>query len=130
MRYFYIDTENRSVQNWAEYLPKLKSTDVLYLIYTINSQKVPYKYVLDAYKCKARIHFVESQCGSRNALDFVLTTKVAEQCMKATKSEHYIVSLDKDYNSVIRYHKDNGIHIQAIGSLSEVLEQSVVHSDK
>lgn len=102
MRYFYIDTENRGSKVWVPHLGKLLCNDVVYVMYTQNSNHIPIQDTEKFIGSKCEFHYIETATGTPNALDFALVAKLAQQTMTARRSEHYIVSADKGYLSAIR----------------------------
>lgn len=121
MRYFYIDTENRSLNTWVTTLKRLKKTDTVYVVYTQNSAKLPVEASELFIGSEATFVYYEALAGHANALDFALVSILAERVQTATRSEHYIISADKGYESAIDYLRHKCPYIWLAHALSIAL---------
>lgn len=125
MRYFYIDTENRNLNTWVNTLKRLKKTDIVYVIHTQNSAKLPVEASEMFIESPASFVYYEVLSGHANSLDFALVAILAERVQTATKSEHYIISADKGYESAIDYLRHKCPTIWISHSLALALRNNV-----
>lgn len=120
MRFFYIDTENVGARAWCPYLYQLRKSDVVILVYTQNSKTITVKNVPLINSALCRFESLFSDCGTSNALDFVLVSDLSRRTVTAKKSQFFIVSEDHGYDSVIEHLHKRLVNVNRIASLSSV----------
>ena len=125
MRYFYIDTENRNLSTWVNTLRRLKKTDTVYIIHTQNSAKLPVEASEMFISSPASFVYYEALSGHANSLDFALVAILSERIQTASKSEHYIISADKGYESAVDYLRHKCPTIWISHSLALALRNNV-----
>lgn len=118
---FYIDTEN--LANWVELLDKFvrgisyKKQSIcmdihVCLFYTKNSAKK--KFTLQELLMLHRlgVHLIDEfcSCGSKNALDFQLSTYLGEDVVN-NDDMFVIMSKDKGYDVVVRFLREKGKNV-------------------
>lgn len=100
--FFYIDTENVSIECWIHHLGKLSAKDRLYVFYSENSAKIPIQFMKKIQSCLTEIQLIHVDVGTPNALDFALVAHLARHTTTAPKTEHIIVARDTGYDAACR----------------------------
>ena len=119
MSTYLIDYENTKGAG-LEGLEELTAEDTVYLFYSENANTLTFRLHARINECKARFHFVDVGVGSRNALDFQLSTWLGYLICKGLgqKQYFYIVSKDKGFGSVCSFWKERAISVELVQDLS------------
>lgn len=122
MTIYYIDSENVHTDCWASVVHKLPSVDRIILFDSPNANKVPLGRVPLLKRSRCSVEVVPCKTGTRNAMDFVIVTKLGEMCYRCPKSDHVIISNDAGYVPAQEYWLSRGVHVTQRGRI--VLDES------
>lgn len=119
MSTYLIDYENTKGAG-LEGIEELTAEDTVYLFYSENANTLTFKMHDRISAAKARFHFVDVGVGSRNALDFQLSTWLGYLICKGLghRQYFYIVSQDKGFGSVCRFWKERSVSVELVQDLS------------
>lgn len=95
---YYVDFENVQADG-LNGLGALDATDVVTVLYTSNSDRMPLRVLDMASGCKAAVRTEKVACGTPNALDFQLATMLGHDIASfgASTKRFVIVSNDTGY---------------------------------
>jgi len=65
--------------------------------------------------CRAKIHYIDTPCSGKNALDFVLTVKLGELVKTDPDAQYTVISEDRGYDPAIAYLRAQGARVQRTG---------------
>jgi hypothetical protein len=126
MSIYLIDYENTKGAG-LEGIEELTAEDTVYLFYSENANTLTFKMYDRISNAKARFQFIDVGVGTRNALDFQLTTWLGYLVCKGLgqKQYFYIVSQDKGFGSVCRFWKERSISVELVQDLSGRREEEL-----
>lgn len=107
-RYYLIDTENVG-DRWFGLPQKIRKKDRIIIFYTEYHSKHLEEYLAKQVH-NPRIMWLECAAGN-NALDYQLLGVLSYLIAKHPKSEFYIYSNDRDYQSAIEFWQNRGIKV-------------------
>jgi hypothetical protein len=121
MTYYLIDFENVHAAGIADPAVCVEG-DIVCIYYGADSQDLPLETIHAFYQKHVGLQTVPVNTGSKNALDFQLTTHLGYLIGSREHSvaAYRIVSNDTGYDCVVTYWKDLGIDIARIADLTGV----------
>jgi hypothetical protein len=121
MTYYLIDFENVHASGIADPAVCVEG-DIVCIYYGADSQDLPLETIHAFYQKHVGLQTVPVNTGSKNALDFQLTTHLGYLIGSREHSgaAYRIVSNDTGYDCVVTYWKDHGIDIARIADLTGV----------
>jgi len=77
--------------------------DLVYIFYTKGEEKLPIEMVKLLNDSKAKIKYIKAENGSKNALDFQLSSYLGYLISKYPKEKFQVISGDKGYEVLIKF---------------------------
>lgn len=112
MNYYLIDLENTGSEVLTN-LCGVKKGSKIVIFYSENYKKISLDLINNIEKVKAFCETVKVNTGTKNALDFQLSTYLGFLIAKDSNNEntYYIVSKDQGYSATINFWKNRKVHI-------------------
>lgn len=120
MKYYFIDFENVHSEGFVG-LDKVDSGSVIYVVYSENCKNISLDIVEKAERVGVKISAYKAMVGSKNALDFQLSSLlgyVIGQTKEQEDTEYIIIANDSGYDKVVEFWKINGVEISKFSDLS------------
>ena len=119
MTYYFIDYENVHADGFRG-AANLKNGDIICVLYTDQSRNVTFDVIEEINRHGAVIESHRAGTGSKNALDFQLSSLLGYTIGTHPGEEyHYvIVSEDTGYNPVVEFWRGRGVDISRFSDLS------------
>lgn len=119
MNYYFLDYENVHADGFKG-AGSLKENDVVCVMYTDQSRNVTFDIIEEINSRGARIESYRAGTGSKNALDFQLSSYLGYVIGKNEKKQYqyFIISEDTGYDRVVEFWKGRGISIKRMANLS------------
>ena len=126
MSTYLIDYENTKGAG-LEGLEELTERDTVYLFYSENANTMTFRMHHRISESPVHFEFLDVGVGSRNALDFQLSTWLGYLINEywGQKERFYIVSKDKGFGSVCQFWKARGIFTEQVQDLSGQREEEL-----
>ncbi len=120
MNYFLIDYENIRCDGIKE-LKDIKDGDELIMFYSDQCKNISLDVLGDVFSKKITYHSFKATVGTKNALDFQLSSYLGYLIGKNTASgtNYYIVSNDKGYDCLCDYWKSLSANVSRISTQAE-----------
>ena len=100
MAYYLVDFEN--VKN-VRGVETLSENDTVVFFYSKNSNSLTFSLHREILSSSAKFLYFEVENGTKNALDFQLSSYLGFLLAKYPAEKFYILSKDKDYSKVITF---------------------------
>lgn len=116
---YYVDFENVQADGLTG-LGALDATDVVTVLYTSHSDRMPLRVLDMASGCRAVVRTEKVACGTPNALDFQLATMLGHDiaAFGAGTKKFVIVSKDNGYRCLASFWQAHGgCHVERTASL-------------
>ena len=114
MDYFLIDFENMPISN-GTYLEEMHAGDVIIIFYSDMCNEISLDLLEAADKLNIESHYQKANIGTKNALDFQLSSYLGYLIGKGTlNSRYHIVSKDKGYDCLCNYWRSQNISVDRI----------------
>ena len=114
MDYFLIDFENMPISN-GTYLEEMHAGDVIIIFYSDMCNEISLDLLEAADKLNIECHYQKANIGTKNALDFQLSSYLGYLIGKGTlNSRYHIVSKDKGYDCLCNYWRSQNISVNRI----------------
>ncbi len=124
MRYYFVDYENVDVSGF-EGLTDLCETDVVYIYYSENHNRMTFGLHGRIMKSKAKFEYRKIANLSKESLDTELTRALEHILVQNEKlpgsNAYYIISKDKGYAACIQRCKERGAQIEMCSDIQEAL---------
>lgn len=119
MNYYFLDYENVHADGFKG-AGSLKENDVVCVMYTDQSRNVTFDIIEEINSRGARIESYRAGTGSKNALDFQLSSYLGYVIGKNEKKQYqyFIISEDTGYDRVVEFWKGRGFSIKRMANLS------------
>ena len=117
MSIFLIDYENVGVPGLAG-LTKLDETDIIYLFYSENADRLTFGLHKRLSETKAEVNYLKISVGTKNALDFQLVSYLGYLMHMNTEKTFYIVSKDKGFNCLPIFWQKKNIKVKCVLDLT------------
>lgn len=119
MNYYFLDYENVHADGFKG-AGSLKENDVVCVMYTDQSRNVTFDIIEEINNRGARIESYRAGTGSKNALDFQLSSYLGYVIGKNEKKQYqyFIISEDTGYDRVVEFWKGRGVSIKRMANLS------------
>ncbi len=143
MATFLIDYENVSASG-LDGLETLSREDVVYIFYTENADRLTFDAHRRLIESQAQIRYYKVESGTKNALDFQLSTYLGYLIAGSAGESYYIISKDSGFDGVVNFWGKQNVkllrmpnldvvntrqaHNELQEKLSELLEQSDVQT--
>jgi hypothetical protein len=120
-RIFFVDFENVKISG-LDGLLELNSTDEVFIFYSDNADGITFDVHKNLNETKAKINLQKVEVGSKNALDFQLSSYLGfiinERLNKGNENTSYfIVTKDSGFSCLITYWKNKSIDISIVTNL-------------
>ena len=114
MDYFLIDIENMPISN-GTYLEEMHAGDIIIIFYSDMCNEISLDLLEAADKLNIECHYQKANIGTKNALDFQLSSYLGYLIGKGTLNARYhIVSKDKGYDCLCNYWRSQNIPVDRI----------------
>lgn len=114
MDYFLIDFENMPISD-GTYLEGMHSGDVIIIFYSDMCNEISLDLLETADRLNVECHYQKANIGTKNALDFQLSSYLGYLIGKGTLNARYhIVSKDKGYDCLCNYWRSQNIPVDRI----------------
>ena len=122
MNYYLIDYENVRAEGIKD-LTRVSKKDTIILFYSDNCKNISLDVMDIIIKLKAHYISFKAKVGTKNALDFQLSSYLGYLIGqgKSQESKYYIVSNDKGYDCLCDYWKELGVTVERITLSNYVL---------
>lgn len=128
MNYYLIDYENIG-NDGLKNLSKLKTDDVIIIFYSENCKNINLDIINEMTKIKLQFSVSKVNVGTKNALDFQLSSYLGYLIGKnSPSSTYYIVSADKGFDCLCDYWKDSHISVKRIEFAKELPPSPIITS--
>lgn len=121
MNYFFIDYENVKEKGFNGILNLMEDSKV-YIFYSSNANSLTFDLHNDLNESKAAINYFNVNVGSKNALDFQLSSYLGYVICNDIdkKSKFYIVTKDNGFNCLAKFWRQiyNNLNIQCVADIS------------
>ena len=112
--YFLIDFENMPISN-GTYLEEMHAGDIIIIFYSDMCNEISLDLLEAADKLNIECHYQKANIGTKNALDFQLSSYLGYLIGKGTlNSRYHIVSKDKGYDCLCNYWRSQNISVDRI----------------
>ena len=112
--YFLIDFENMPISD-GTYLEGMHSGDVIIIFYSDMCNEISLDLLETADRLNVECHYQKANIGTKNALDFQLSSYLGYLIGKGTLNARYhIVSKDKGYDCLCNYWRSQNIPVDRI----------------
>ena len=120
-RIFFVDFENVKISG-LDGLLELNSTDEVFIFYSDKADGITFDVHKNLNETKAKINLQKVEVGSKNALDFQLSSYLGfiinENLNKGNENTSYfIVTKDSGFSCLITYWKNKSIDISIVTNL-------------
>ena len=115
MNYYLIDYENVH-EDLTHYLPKTKEADELIIFYSQNCKNISLETIEMIAKRKLHLRAFRVKTGTKNALDFQLSSYIGYLIGKDPCADYSIISKDKGYDCLCEYWSEQGISVHRMTS--------------
>lgn len=120
-RIFFVDFENVKISG-LDGLLELNSTDEVFIFYSDNANGITFDVHKNLNETKAKINLQKVEVGSKNALDFQLSSYLGfiinENLNKGNENTSYfIVTKDLGFSCLTNYWKNKSIDISIVTNL-------------
>lgn len=119
MNFYLVDYENVKSKG-LEGITELSKNDTVYIFYSANANSLTFDLHLKLNQSQATIIYQEVSVGSKNALDFQLSTHlgylIKEQEDKDAR--FYIITKDQGFTSLVRYWSEKKEQVKLAVDLS------------
>ncbi len=116
MSIFLIDYENVSVKG-LKGINSLKEKDKVYILYSVNADTLTFEMHQMMNESKADINCIKANVGTKNALDFQLSSKLGYLVADNKEEQFYVVSDDSGFDCVIMFWTKEGCKIERVSDL-------------
>ena len=99
-RIFFVDFENVKISG-LDGLLELNSTDEVFIFYSDKADGITFDVHKNLNETKAKINLQKVEVGSKNALDFYITTYIGSKILEEENEAFCIVSKDKGFSAVV-----------------------------
>ena len=119
MEYYFVDYENVNAAG-LNGIVRLTEEDVVVIFYSENANTMTFGLHRRINASRAQIRFQKVLSGSRNALDFQLSSYLGYViCENAGKeTTYYVVSRDRGYEVLTKYWKHQNVDVVIVSDLS------------
>lgn len=122
MNYFLVDFENVRTDGVKD-LVKVSDGDAVIIFYSEQCKGITLDVIEDITKQKASLTCHKARTGTKNALDFQLSSHLGYLIGQGVEdAKYYIVSHDKGYDCLCDYWKEQGVVVDRIGATEPVKE--------
>lgn len=112
--YFLIDFENMPISD-GTYLEEMHTGDVVIIFYSDMCNEISLDLLEAADRLNIEFHYQKANIGTKNALDFQLSSYLGYLIGKGTPNARYhIVSKDKGYDCLCNYWRSQNIPVDRI----------------
>ena len=115
--YFFVDYENVNVDGMNG-IDKLTENCTVIIFYTDHAQTLTFGLHRRMNLSRAEIKFRKVQCGTKNALDFQLSSYIGYVIGQDENIVCYIVSKDNGFANVVNFWRARGANIQIVTDIS------------
>lgn len=119
MSIFLIDYENVSAAG-LDGLETRCADDTIYIFYTENADRLTFEAHRRLIECTAQIRYIKVDSGSKNALDFQLSTYLGYLIHEMPSKQYYIISKDSGFDSVLSFWKKQTVSVVRLPNLDVV----------
>ena len=131
MNYFLVDFENVKT-NGVKYLENITEIDYVIIFYSEKCKGITLDVIENITKNNAKLRCYKTKTGTKNALDFQLSSYLGYLIGKGEEDDkYYIVSNDRGYDCLCDYWKEQNMAVDRIGvaePVKEVAEVPVVQA--
>ena len=119
MKYYFIDYENVHSEGFTG-IDSIAKNDVVYLMYTEHCKNISLEIIEKINKRKAMFEIIKVGTGSKNALDFQLSSFMGYIIAKNEnqKCGFYIVSKDSGFDPLVEFWQKKGMNVERICNFS------------
>lgn len=119
MNYYFIDYENVHADGLSG-VEQIAENDIICVMYTEQSKSFSLEFVEKIARQKARLESYKAGTGSKNALDFQLSSYMGYIIAKNENDsvEFCIVSKDTGFDCLVEFWKERGVKVRRITNLS------------
>lgn len=110
---YLVDYENVK-KDGLHGIDRLGKKDRVYIFYSENADTLTFELHKKINESDAGIDFQKVEVGTKNALDFQLSTLLGYLVARGKEEEYFIVSNDNGFHSVCNYWEKNGVKVSII----------------
>jgi len=114
---YLIDYENVGKQGLAG-LEGLTKNDWVILFYSQNADSVSFDLFHKLTSCAAKLDYYKADVGTKNALDFQLTTYLGYLIAKNPEASFYVVTKDTGYKVLLNFWAKHATEVTIVADLS------------
>lgn len=117
--YYFVDYENVKSDGLTG-VHKLDGNNTVCIFYSRNAERLSPELNLNLKESKAEIIYRHVEVGTRNALDFQLSSYLGEVITENEGKEcrYFIVSKDNGFSSLIPFWQEKGIEVEIVADVS------------
>ncbi len=120
MHYYFIDYENVHADGFIG-VERITENDIVCVMYTERSKSISLEFIEKIGKQNARIESYKAGVGTKNALDFQLSSYMGYVIAKNSENDavFYIVSRDTGFDCLVEFWKERNIKVKRIVNFLE-----------
>lgn len=117
MAFYFIDYENLNKKG-LESIETLSAKDRVFICYSQNANTLTFELHEKLMTAKCKVEYVKVEVGSKNALDFQLTSLLGYKIALHGKNESYcVVSNDTGFNCLKGFWENFGVKVSVVSDL-------------
>ena len=133
-RFFFVDYENVNISG-LDGLLSLNSIDEVFIFYSENADCITFDVHKNLNETKAKVNFQKVEVGSKNALDFQLSSYlgfvISENLNKGNENvSYFLVTNDLGFSCLITFWNNKNVNISMVNNLLCYIEGEDKNEDK
>lgn len=125
MSYFLIDYENVKSEGF-EGIETLTPDDYVFVLYSDNCKTITFNMMEKINKSQAHIFYQAVSVGTKNALDFQLSSYLGYLIgNKGSDQQYYIVTKDQGYKCLASFWSKESVHVELADNVGRQLSKQV-----
>lgn len=128
---YLVDYENVK-KDGLNGIDKLNKGDRVYIFYSENADTLTFELHKKINESDARIDFQRVEVGTKNALDFQLSTLLGYLVASSRQEEYFIVTNDNGFHSVCNYWEKNKVKVSIVPDVAagRVLQEKAAAQER
>ena len=129
MAIYFIDYENVHIDG-LKGVARLKEDDAVCIFYSEKANTLTFGLHRRLIECSATIEYIKVTVGTKDSLDFQLTSILGYKIAKEENKEYVIVSKDKGFDSTVEFWRKKRIKISRVEDISSDVQKQTDETQK
>ena len=129
MAIYFIDYENIHIDG-LKGVARLKEDDAVCIFYSEKANTLTFGLHRRLIECNAKIEYIKVTVGTKDSLDFQLTSILGYKIAKEENKEYVIVSKDKGFDSTVEFWRKKRIKISRVEDISSDVQKQTDETQK